>query len=109
MAEFLGGYLTEPKPHVVFAAPRKPLSEIAFSRDSRRDGVELALASLMLYGKANLFINGEHYEMNKVLATPMRLLADTRRLAGNRIASKALLTAMLYRWYRAGYICLSKS
>jgi 50S ribosomal protein L16 3-hydroxylase len=109
VAEFLGGYLTEPKPHVVFAAPRKPLSEIAFSRASRRDGVELALASLMLYGKANLFINGEHYEMNKVVATPMRLLADTRRLAGNRIASKAPLTAMLYRWYRAGYICLSKS
>lgn len=109
VADFLGGYLTEPKPHVLFAQPRKPLSEIAFSRASRRDGVELALASLMLYGKANLFINGEQYKMNKVLATPMRRFADARRLAGHRIPLKGPVTDMLYRWYRAGYIYLSKS
>jgi len=109
VAEFLGSYLTEPKPHVVFAAPRKPLSEMAFSRASRRDGVELALASLMLYAKANLFINGEQYKMNPVLAAPMRRLADARRLPGHRIASNGPVTDMLYRWYRAGYICLSKS
>ena len=109
VAEFLGSYLTEPKPHVLFAAPRKPLSEIAFSRASRRDGVELALASLMLYVKANLFINGEQCKMNKVLATPMRQLADARRLPGYRIPLKGPVNDMLYRWYRAGYIDLSKS
>ncbi len=109
VTDFLGSYLTEPKPHVLFAPPRKPLSEIAFSRASRRDGVELALASLMLYGKANLFINGEQYEMNKGLATPMRRFADGRRLAGHRIPLKGPVTDMLYRWYRAGYIYLSKS
>ncbi|MBI3526510.1 MAG: cupin domain-containing protein [Betaproteobacteria bacterium] len=109
VANFLGSYLTEPKPHVLFAPPRKPLSAIAFSRALRRDGAELALASLMLYGKANLFINGEQYKMNKVLATPMRRLADARRLPGHRIPLKGPVTDMLYRWYRAGYICLSKS
>ena len=109
VAEFLGSYLTEPKPHVLFAPPRKPLSEIAFSHASRRDGVELALASLMLYGKANLFINGEEYKMNKVLATPMCRLADARQLPGHRIPLKGPVTDMLYRWYRAGYIYLSKS
>ena len=109
VAEFLGSHLTEPKPHVLFARPRKPLSEIAFSRASRRNGVELALASLMLYGKANLFINGEQYKMDKVLATPMRCLANARRLPGHRIPSKGPATDMLYRWYRTGYIGLSKS
>jgi 50S ribosomal protein L16 3-hydroxylase len=109
VAEFLGSYLTEPKPNVLFAPPRKPLSEIAFAHASRRDGVELALASLMLYGKAHLFINGEQYKMNKVLATPMRRLADARRLPGHRIPLKGPVTEMLYRWYRAGYIHLSKS
>jgi 50S ribosomal protein L16 3-hydroxylase len=108
VAEFLGSYLTEPKAHVLFAPPRKPLSEIAFSHASRRDGVELALASLMLYGKANLFINGEQYKMNKVLATPMRRLADRRRLPGRRIPLQGPVTNMLYLWYRAGYIYLSK-
>ena len=109
VAEFLGSYLTEPKPRVLFAPPRKPLLEIAFSRASRRDGVALALASLMLYGKANLFINGEQYKMNKVLALPMRRLADARQLPGQRIPGKGPVREMLYRWYRAGYICLSKS
>ena len=109
VAKFLGGYLTEPKPHVVFAPPRNPLSESAFSRASRRDGVELALASLMLYGKADLFINGEQYKMHKSLANPMRCLADAHRLAGHRIPWKGQVTELLYRWYRAGYICLLKS
>ena len=109
VAEFLGTYLTEPKPRILFAPPRKPLTDIAFSHASHRDGVELAPASLMLYGKANLFINGEQYEMNKVLATPMRRLADTRRLPGYRIPLQGPVTEMLYRWYRAGYIYLSKS
>ena len=109
VAEFHGSYLTEPKPRVLFTPPRKPLSEIAFSRASHRDGVELALASLMLYGKANLFINGEQYNMNKVVAMPMRHLADARRLPGRRIPWKGPVSDMLYHWYRAGYICLSKS
>ncbi|MBC8006695.1 MAG: cupin domain-containing protein [Prolixibacteraceae bacterium] len=109
IAEFLGTYLTEPKPHVLFAAPRNPLSESAFLRASRRDGVELALASLMLYGKADLFINGEQHKMSKVLATPMRCLADVRRLAGHRIPLKGPVSELLYRWYRSGYICLSES
>jgi 50S ribosomal protein L16 3-hydroxylase len=109
VAEFLGSYLTEPKANVLFAPPRKPLSQTAFARASRRNGVELALASLMLYGKTDLFINGEQYNMNRGLATPMRRLADARRLPGHRIALKGAVTDMLYRWYRAGYIYLSKS
>ena len=109
VADFLGSHLTEPKPHVRFAAPRKPLSEIAFTNASRHEGVELALASVMLYGKANLFINGEQCKMNKVLAAPMRRFADARRLAGHRIPLKGPVTEMLYRWYRAGYIHLCKS
>jgi hypothetical protein len=63
----------------------------------------------MLYGKGKLFINGEQYEMNRSLARPMRQLADTRRLSGQRIALRGAVTEMLYRWYRAGYIYLSNS
>jgi 50S ribosomal protein L16 3-hydroxylase len=109
VAEFLGSFLTEPKPRVLFYPPRKPLSEKAFSRASRRDGVELALASLMLYAKENMFINGEPYKMDGVLAPPMRRLANARRLPGHRISRQGPVADMLYRWYRAGYICLSQS
>ncbi|HKB83338.1 MAG TPA: cupin domain-containing protein [Burkholderiales bacterium] len=109
VAVFLGSYLTEPKPHVLFAPPRKPLSEIAFSRAARRNGVDLALASMMLYARANLFINGEQHRMDAGLAKPMRCLADARRLPGWRITLNGPLVDTLYRWYRAGYIYLSGS
>jgi 50S ribosomal protein L16 3-hydroxylase len=109
VAEFLGSYLTEPKPHVLFAPPRKPLSQIAFSTAARRSGVELALASLMLYGRAKLFINGEQCKMDKATAATLRRFADARGLPGRQIPLRGLVTDMLYRWYRAGYIYLSKS
>jgi len=109
VAEFLGSYLTEPKPHVRFAPPYKPLSEAAFSRAARRNGVELALASLMLYGNAMLFINGEVCRSGEVTSRLLRSLADTRRLPGRKISLQGFATELLYRWYRAGYIKLSKS
>ncbi len=108
VAAFLGSYLTEPKPNVIFTAPRRPLSEMAFSRAAQRNGVELAPASLMLYGGAAMFMNGERYGMEKAMATPLRRLADRRRLAGRRIPLQGTVADRLYRWYRAGYICLSK-
>jgi 50S ribosomal protein L16 3-hydroxylase len=109
VAEFLGSYLTEPKPNVLFAPPRRPLSEMAFSQAARRNGVELALTSLMLYGRAKLFINGEQCKMDEATAMPLRRLADRRRLPGRRIPLQGPVTDRLYRWYRAGYIYLSKS
>jgi hypothetical protein len=71
--------------------------------------VELALASLMLYGNAMVFINGEPHRIGKTLATPVRQLANARRLPGRQIPLQGLVADTLYRWYRAGYIYLSRS
>ena len=109
VAEFLGNYLTEPKPHVRFAPPRRPLAEAAFSSAARRSAVTLAPATLMLYGNAMFFINGEPHKIDKALAAPLRRLANARRLPGSQIPRPGLVTDMLYRWYRSGYICLPSS
>jgi 50S ribosomal protein L16 3-hydroxylase len=108
IAEFLGRYLSEPKAHVLFAPPRQALSEIAFSNAARRNGVELALASLMLYGSAMFFINGESYKTDKAMQAALRRLADARQLSGWQIPAQGDVMSLLYRWYRAGYIYLSK-
>jgi 50S ribosomal protein L16 3-hydroxylase len=109
VVEFLGCYLTEPKPHVVFVRPRRPLSEPAFSKKARRRGVELALATLMLYGSAMMFVNGEPCKIDGTLQPLLRKLADARRLQGHQIPSRGTGMNMLYQWYRAGYICLSEA
>ena len=108
VAEFLGRYLTEPKPQVVFAPPRTPLSAKAFSGAAKHRGLELALASLMLYGGAKLFINGEAHEIDKATATPLHRLANARRLPGRLFQPDGPTADLLYHWYRAGYICLSQ-
>jgi 50S ribosomal protein L16 3-hydroxylase len=107
VAEFLGRHLTEPKPNVLFAPPQRPLSALAFAHAARRKGVELALASLMLYGRTQFFINGEQSRIDAAMAMPLRRLADSRRLPGRRIPLQGPVTDRLYGWYRAGYISLS--
>jgi 50S ribosomal protein L16 3-hydroxylase len=106
VARFVGSYLTEPKPHVLFMPPQRPLSQIAFRRAARRRGVELAPASLMLYGKAQVFINGEEVQTGTATAPLLRRFADKRALPGRRLPQSGFVDDMLYRWYRAGYIKL---
>ena len=108
VAEFLGIYLTEPKAGVVFKRPREGLSEYAFSSAAKRRGVQLALPSRMLYGRATHFMTGELY--NTRTAQPaLRRLADRRQLAPTQIPTDAGAMDLLYRWYRSGYILLSES
>ncbi|HEV8646581.1 MAG TPA: cupin domain-containing protein [Burkholderiales bacterium] len=104
VAEFLGAYLTEPKPQVLFSPPRNPLALKAFQRSARKRGLELALPAQMLYSGSRLFINGESLAINASEARPLRALADARRLAGPKVPRSGTAAEALYRWYRSGYI-----
>lgn len=107
VAEFLGTYLTEPKPDVLFSPPRNPLALKAFLRSARNRGVELALPAQMLYSSSSLFINGESLAIDAGEARPLRALADDRRLGGREVPQAGSAAEVLYRWYRSGYILLS--
>jgi 50S ribosomal protein L16 3-hydroxylase len=104
VAEFLGTYLTEPKPNVLFMPPRNPPALNAFLRIARKHGLELALPAQMLYSGSRLFINGESLPIDAGEARPLRGLADTRRLAGREVPRAGAAAEVLYRWYRSGYI-----
>ena len=98
--EFLGCTLTTPKPHVVFAAPRRPLARAAFARRLRRTPVVLDLKTQMLTLGARLFCNGEAFGPAPLL----RELADRRRaLVGPALAD------LLYDWYLSGFLHLERS
>ncbi|HKQ24618.1 MAG TPA: cupin domain-containing protein [Burkholderiales bacterium] len=107
VVDFLGTYLTEPKPHVLFSPPRSPLALKAFLRGARSRGLELALPTQMLYTGSRLFINGESLAIDARQARPLRALADTRLLSGRKVPRSGATAEVLYRWYRSGYILMA--
>jgi 50S ribosomal protein L16 3-hydroxylase len=102
---FLGCYLTEPKAHVVFTRPARPLSSAFFARAVFKRGLRLALTTQMLFRGTTIFINGEACKMVAPATRLLAGLADRRALPpGVRPGIDAL--RLLYEWYRAGYIVL---
>jgi 50S ribosomal protein L16 3-hydroxylase len=96
---FLGRYLTTPKPHVVFAAPVRPLGLAEFRRRLRRSCVTLDPKTQMLYRGARLYCNGEVFKPSRAL----RALADRRRALVH-----PALAELIYDWYLAGYLHLER-
>ncbi len=99
-ARFLGEFLTEPKPHVVFRPS---------ARRGAPTGAQLALdpKTQLLYSGARFFINGESFVTSKSAAPRLRELADRRRLPADRLAS-APLAGLISDWLRAGYAHLER-
>lgn len=88
VADFLGRYLSAPKPHVVFR--RSP------GKGAR---VELDPKTQILYAGTRFFINGESF--CACHARLLRELADRRAMDAARLAPLAQLVA---EWRRAGYV-----
>src|SRR5471030_3367589 len=59
VASFLGTYLSEPKPNVVFDPPRKPLNEARFISQASKSGIRLDRKTNLLYNRRFFFVNGE--------------------------------------------------
>jgi 50S ribosomal protein L16 3-hydroxylase len=100
VAKFLGEYLTEPKPHVVFkpgGAPRR-LAGASIRLDPKTQ---------LLYSPAGFFMNGEWLPVARRRAPSLRELADRRELDGRRAAASGL-APLIYDWHRAGFVHLSK-
>lgn len=107
-ADFLGAYLSEPKPQVFFSPPAAPLSRERFAAQVAISGLELALKSRFLYRRNRFYLNGELFLAPKLAISTLRDLADRRcvprlgTLDKNTLDENTL--ARLYDWYRAGYV-----
>ena len=108
VTRFAGVYLTEPKPHIVFERPSRPLARSGFIRAATRHGVRLAPTSLMLFRGRTFFINGESCPVDAPTARMLRRLADDRRLTLPLDCEAAALD-LLHEWYRAGYLLVGAS
>jgi len=103
IAQFLGSYLSEPKPHIFFDAPQRPLTRAKFEMAAAKRGVRLALQSQMLFSGAHVFLNGEQVRMPKTARSALIALADQRVLAGP-LTLPQTAWELLYDWYQAGYL-----
>jgi 50S ribosomal protein L16 3-hydroxylase len=99
---FLGEYLSEPKPHVVFQ-PRSRRPAVL-----RRSVVRLDPKTRLLYRGARFFINGESIALDGRSAAALRALADRRTAHGARLA-RAPLAGLISDWYRRGYVNLERT
>ena len=103
IANFLGCYLSEPKPHIFFAAPERPLSPAKFRQAIQKHGVQLDLKSQILCHGGWIFMNGEAHRADDRDYPVLRTLADERELAA-LTNSSAGVNELLYQWYLDGYI-----
>ncbi len=109
VSEFLGTYLSEPKPTVEFAeVPDIPMRQ--YAKLARTHGVVLAPGSIALYDGTHFFLNGEAYEPPPELARWLHKLADYRQLSAAEIKACAELPDLLdtfHHWTLEGWLQLS--
>lgn len=107
IADFLGRYLSEPKPTVFFDPPEVPLSSAAFAKQIRQHGLRLHRKTLMLWTDSALYINGETLDCDETLDNPEDLAA-LRRLADERClppcAPGKALARCLHQLYADGFL-----
>jgi 50S ribosomal protein L16 3-hydroxylase len=105
VAHFLGCLLTEPKANARFARPGTPLTPMRFARNIARHGLALDRTTQLLYDDAGFYLNGAVVPTPRAGASALRQLANRRALAARDcVALPRTLVALLYQWYRYGFL-----
>ena len=107
VADFLGQYLTEPKPDVVFEPSRK-FSKNEFIKQLAIKNVALNLKSQLLFASEQFYLNGEKLAVPTQLIACMRDLADKRYLitTGQQANIHEGVAEVLHEHYLTGFINL---
>jgi len=106
IASFLGTYLSEPKPSVVFDPPQRPLNEARFIGAASKQGLRLDRKTNLLYERRFFFVNGEEIAWDGAKKWLFDL-ANCRSMSAKRfvtLSHDSPVTALLHEWYCAGWI-----
>ncbi|HYT96084.1 MAG TPA: cupin domain-containing protein [Casimicrobiaceae bacterium] len=108
VGRFLGRFLSEPKPIVRFSPPGGPVGKSTFAAKAASRGLALDRATQLLYDDAAFYVNGEAVTYRGAGTAMLRRLANRRALSARECRSLgASLAALLYQWYRYGFVHLS--
>jgi 50S ribosomal protein L16 3-hydroxylase len=103
VAEFLGCYLSEPKPHIFFTPPARALPLDRFAERVLKSGARLDLKTQMLCWNNTVFVNGTAHRVKPRTYRELRALADDGLLPPGAALSSAAME-LLYQCYLGGYI-----
>jgi 50S ribosomal protein L16 3-hydroxylase len=103
--DFAGRYLSEPKAHVFFEPPARPLGRAAFARAAARRGLALDLRTRLLFSGSMFYVNGEAERAAPAAARKLRDLADRRELHAPLDAPRAFWD-IAHTWYARGFLHL---
>ncbi|MCG3186153.1 MAG: 50S ribosomal protein L16 3-hydroxylase [Rhodocyclaceae bacterium] len=112
VGDFLGEYLSEPKPNVFFDPPARPMSRSRFTVAAAMHGLRLDRRSRLLYLRGHYYLNGEQLASASMHALGpggrrrLRRLADRRRLAASALTDAE--GAFYYQCYRDGFVWLNE-
>jgi len=108
VGRFLGCFLSEPKPVIRFSPPPAPMGKSTFAAKVASCGLALDRATQLLYDDGSFYINGEAVTFRSAGTAMLRRLANRRALSARECRSLAApLAALLYEWYRYGFVHLS--
>ncbi|HVC48762.1 MAG TPA: cupin domain-containing protein [Burkholderiales bacterium] len=102
--DFLGRYLSEPKSHVLFKPPKRPLNLATFKNRALHHGIRLASAARLLFHSDQYWLNGDLLKSSSLIDPNLKILADTRSLSGKNLSEA--LVQNIYPWYLEGIIHL---
>lgn len=97
VTDFLGCMLSEPKPHVFFDGPKRPLARAAFMKRVSQCGIALDLKSQFFFSDGRFYFNGEAFDADGEEAEVLMQLANKRRLP------PAVYVESLSDWLYEGY------
>ncbi|HEY2628380.1 MAG TPA: cupin domain-containing protein [Usitatibacter sp.] len=100
---FAGQFLSEPKSHVYFTAPKRPLSRAQFERRAASSGVALDPRSRLVFSGTMFFLNGDEVRVPAPARKTLRRLADHRGLEAPVRAPRSFWDAA-HEWYLRGFV-----
>lgn len=106
--DFLGIYLTEPKAHIFFDRPARPLSYKKFIKTIREKNIQLSLKSRMLTSRHHIFLNGETYKVSPAAKKYLSGLIFRQNLFLSNHPDEET-GKILYQWYVNGYVIIRDS
>jgi 50S ribosomal protein L16 3-hydroxylase len=103
--DFAGRFLSEPKAHVYFTPPARPLARARFEAAAARRGVALDGRARLLYARGSFFLDGEPVAASGACAAWLRRLADSRTLT-TIAGAPAAFRALAHEWHARGFLHL---